>query len=149
MSSIVRRSPNAEVDACLTVGRVALHHVVALFVRDHFERQLVVVAKEERPLALCRDRRRLLEDVGDGVAVLHAQRHEKARHDGKVEGHVTLVAVAEVRDRILGPLVGLCEQHAIRKFPIDVRAKVFEIRVRFRQVFAVRAFAFEQIRNGV
>ena len=33
--------------------------------------------------------------------------------------------------------------------PIDVRAKVLEEFVRFRQVFAVRAFALEEVRDGV
>ena len=33
---------------------------------------------------------------------------------GKVEGHVALVAaLAEVGDRVLGPLVGLGQQHAV------------------------------------
>ena len=34
---------------------------------------------------------------------------------GKVEGHVALVAVAEVGDGVLGPLVGLGQQHAVRE----------------------------------
>ncbi len=53
-------------------------HVIALFVRDHLQRQLVVVAQEHRPLAVVGDRRRLLQDVDDREAVLHAHRHEHA-----------------------------------------------------------------------
>ena len=66
-----------------------------------------MVAQEERPLAIFRNRGRLLENVGDRVAVLHAQRHEEPRHDREVKRHVALVAVAEVGDRVLRPLVGL------------------------------------------
>jgi hypothetical protein len=43
---------NAEVDAHLPVVRVHAVHVVAFIVGDHFERQLVVVAEEDRPLAV-------------------------------------------------------------------------------------------------
>ena len=69
-----RREPaaDAEVDARLRVVRVGAVHVVALLVGDHLERQLVVVAQEQRPLAVLGDRRRLLEDVDDREAVLHA-----------------------------------------------------------------------------
>ena len=42
------------------------------------------------------------------------ERHEQPRHDREVEGHVALVAVAEVGDGVLGPLVGLGQQHAVR-----------------------------------
>ena len=49
-------------------------------------------------------------------------RHEQARHEREVEGHVALVAVAEVGDGVLGPLVGLGQQHAVRELVVDVRA---------------------------
>jgi hypothetical protein len=62
-------APDAEVDARLRVVRVDAVHVVALLIGDHLERQLVVVAQEERPLAGVGDRRRLREDVDDRVEV--------------------------------------------------------------------------------
>ena len=62
-----RRQPaaDADVDPHLRIGGVDRVHVVALFVGDHLERQLVVVAEEQRPLAGVRDVRRLVEDLGD------------------------------------------------------------------------------------
>ena len=104
-----------EVDPHLRIARVDAVHVVALLVGHHLERQLVVVAQEQRPLGVLRDRRRLLEDVDDREAVLHPDRHEHPRHDREVEGHVAFVAVAEVRDRVLRPLVRLGEQHPVRR----------------------------------
>ena len=54
-----RREPaaDAEVELHARVLRVLGPHVVALLVGDHLERQLVVVAQEEPPLAVVRDRR--------------------------------------------------------------------------------------------
>ena len=45
-------------------------------------------------------------------------RHEQARHDREMEAHVALVAAvaAEIGDRVLRPLVGLGQQHAIGVF---------------------------------
>ena len=56
-----RREPaaDADVDPHPRVGGVGLVHVVALFVGDHLERQLVVVAQEEAPLAVLGDVGRL------------------------------------------------------------------------------------------
>ena len=49
----------------LRIGGVRLVHVVALFVGHHLERQLVVVAQEQRPLAGLGDVRRLVQDLDD------------------------------------------------------------------------------------
>ena len=46
---------DAEVEPHLRIGGVRLIHVVALFVGHHLERQLVVVAQEQRPLAVVRE----------------------------------------------------------------------------------------------
>ena len=96
-----RREPaaDAEVELHPRVLRVLRVHVVALLVGDHLERQLVVVAQEEAPLAVVGDRGRLLEDLDDRRRLLAPQRHEHARHHREVERHVALVAVAEVRRR--------------------------------------------------
>ena len=68
-----RQAPaDADVEPHLRIGRVDSVHVVALFVGDHLERQLVVVAQEQRPLAVLGDVRRLVQDLGDRVAVFLA-----------------------------------------------------------------------------
>ena len=58
-----RRMPR--LSAHLRIGGVLRVHVVALFVGDHLQRQLVVVAEEDRPLARRRDFRRLVHDLDD------------------------------------------------------------------------------------
>ena len=102
---------DAQVDAGLRVLGVHPVHVVALLVRHHLQRQLVVVAQEEHPLAALGDGRRLLQHVHHRVAVLGPDGHEHARHEREVEGGVALVALAEVGDGVLRPLVGLRQQH--------------------------------------
>ena len=122
MSSMRRRllpeqrrqaAADAEIDPRARIVRIDAVHVVALLVGHHLQRELVVVAQEGRPLAIRRNRGRLLQDVDDREAILHLQRHEEPRHDGEVEVHVALVAVAEIRRGVLGPLVRLGEQHAV------------------------------------
>ncbi len=77
------------------------------------------------------------------------QRHVHSRHDRKVKGHVALVTIAKVRQRVLRPLIGFGQQHATRILLVHVRANGLEIVVRLRQVLAGRPFALEQIRNCV
>ena len=60
---------DADVDAHPRIGGVRLVHVVALFVGDHLERQLVVVAQEESPLAVLGDVGRLAHDLDDRMPV--------------------------------------------------------------------------------
>ena len=145
-----RQAPaDAEVDAHLAVVRVGAVHVVALLVGHHLQRQLVVVAQEQRPLAVRRDLRRLRQDVEDREAILHVNRHEHPRHDREVEVHVALVAVAEVGGGVLGPLVRLGEQHAVREARVDVRAQLLEERVRRGQVLAVGALRLVEVGHGV
>ncbi len=62
---------------------------------------------------------------------------------------MTFVAIAEIRDRIVGPLVCFCEQHTVAIFFVYVLAKVSECSVSFRQVFGIGSFAFEQIGDRV
>ena len=66
-----------------------------------------MIAQKDGPLAIIGNVRRLLQNLDNGMAFLLSHSHEDARHEWKVEGHVTFVAVAEVLVRILGPLVGL------------------------------------------
>ena len=49
--------------------------------------------------------------IGKRSSMLHG--HEQPRHQREVEGHVALVAVAEVGDRVLRPLVRLGQQHPV------------------------------------
>ena len=130
---------DADVDLHPRVLGVLRVHVVALLVGDHLERQLVVVAEEQAPLAVVGDRRRLVEDLVHRRRVLAPQRHEHARHDREVERHVALVAVAEVLDDVGRPLVGLGEQHAVGVVRVDLRPHALEVVVRLGQVLAVGA----------
>ena len=157
-SSILRRlfaskrreaAADAEIDPRERIVRVNAIHVIALLVGHHFERQLVVIAQEHRPLAVLGNRRRLIEDVDDRKAILHLQRHEHPRHEREVEIHVRLVALAEIGDRVFRPLVRLGQKHAAVEIRVDVRAQFREILVRLAQVLAAGPFAFVEIRHGI
>ena len=146
-----RRQPaaNAQVDARLRIVGVDAVHVVALLVGHHLERELVVVAQEEPPLAGLRDGRGLLQDVDDRVAILHVERHEEPRHHREVEGHVALVALAEVRHGVLGPLVRLGQQQPVAVLAVHVAAQILEEGVGLGEVLAVGAFALVEVGNRI
>ncbi len=145
-----RQAPSdAEIEPRPAVGGVGLPQIVALGVGHHLEGQLVVVAQEDRPLAFLGDRRRLADDVGDGIAVLARQAHEDARHQREVERHVALVAVAEIRAGVLGPLIGLGQQHAVRIALVELLAEALQDLVALGQVLVVGAVALDQIRHRV
>ena len=133
--------------ARLSVG-IGPPQIVALVVGDHLERELVVVAQEQRPLARVGDARRLAQDVGDRVPVLLRQRHVHARHQGEVERHVAFVAVAEIVARVLGPLIGLGEKHAVGIF-VDLSAQALQNGVGLGKVLVVGAFALAEIGHGI
>ena len=157
-SSILRRSfsikrrqaaADAEIDPRPPVGGVVVPQVIALAVGHHFERQLVMVAQEHRPLAVLRDLRRLAHDVGDRVTVLGRHRHVDARHQREVERHVAFVAGAEILQHVLRPLVGLGQQHAVVVAAVELVAQPAQDLVRFRQVLVVGALALDQVGHGV
>ncbi|PPS68284.1 hypothetical protein BZZ08_07413 [Streptomyces sp. MH60] len=112
-----------------------------------------MVAQEDAPLAAGRDRGGLGEDLGDRVARLPSDRHEDARHDREVEGHVALVAagreVAEVVDHVLRPLVGLRQHHRVRILRVDLLAHPLQEGVRGREVLAVGALLLVEVRHRV
>ena len=109
-----------------------------------------MVAQEDPPLAAVGDLRGLGEDLGDRVALLPPHRHEHARHEREVEAHVALVAVGpEVVDDVLGPLVGLRQQHPAGVLVVDDLADAAQVLVGLREVLAVGAVALEQVRHGV
>ena len=141
--------PDPQVDAGLLVGGVGPPHVVAVLIGDHLQRQLVVVAEKQRPLAVLRDLRRLRHDVDDREAILLGQRHVHPGHDRKVEGHVAFVAVTEVRTGVFRPLIGLSQQHLAGKLRVEMGPQRLEVDVRLRQVLAGRSLALVQIGNGV
>ena len=140
---------DANVEPHLRVRRVDLIHVVALFVGHHLEGELVMVAQEERPLAVLGNVGRLAQDFGEGVAILLAHRHEHPRHEREVERHVAFVAVAEIVADVGGPLVRLGEQHAVLVGRVERRAHPLQHAMRFRQVLVQRAFPHAQVRHGV
>ena len=84
-----------------------------------------MIAQKQRPLAIGRDRRSLIEDVDDRKTIFHVHRHENARHHREMKRHVTLVAGAEIGDRLFRPLIRLGEQHAIAVFLVDMAAQLF------------------------
>ncbi len=146
-----RREPAADaaVDPHLRIVGVDRVHVVALFVGDHLDGQLVVVAQEQRPLRGGRELGRLVEDLGDGVPILLAQRHEHARHQREVERHVAFVAVAEVRADVGRPLVRFREQHAVRVRGVELAPHPLQHVVRLRQVLVAGALAHAQVGDRV
>ena len=95
------------------------------------------------------DVRGLAQDVGDRMPVLLGDRHVHPRHQREVERHVALVAVAEIGQHVLGPLVGLGEQHPAGKVPVDLGADPLQDRVGLGQVLVVRAVALDQIGDRV
>ena len=141
--------PDPEVDARLAVARVGPVHVVALFVGDHLQRQLVVVAQKQRPLRAVRYGGRLAQDVDDRETVLHPDGHEEPGHEREVERHVALVAVAEIGDRVFGPLVSLRQQHPAGVVLVEMRSQLAQEGVRLGQVLAVRPLAFVEVWHGV
>ena len=100
-----------------------------------------------------RYRRCLSQDLRDRVALLAPHRHEDARHQREMKGHVALVAadgrIAEVFDHVGGPLVRLGEQHAVRVEPVHFGPDAAQVLVGFLEVLAVRALPLVQVRHGI
>ena len=145
-----RRQPPTDAEIQLG-GRVAgIHpvHVVPLFIGDHLKGQFIMVTEKDSPLAPLGNWRRLLENLNQGKAVLHADGHEHAGHERKMKSHMKLL-VAEIGRCIFGPLIGLGQEHAILEFLVHVLAQLPQEKVRFGQVFAVGAFSFVEIGHRV
>ena len=81
-----------------------------------------MVAQKQAPLAVFRNLRRLLQDFRDRLAVFELQSHEHAGHERKMERHVELVAISEIRPQIGWPLVRLRQQHSARELSIHARS---------------------------
>ena len=100
-------------------------------------------------MAIVGDRRRLADDVGDRVAVLAREAHEDARHQREVERHVAFVSFAEIGARVLGPLIGLRQQHAVRIALVDLRPEPLQDLVGLGQVLVVGPVALDEIGHGI
>ncbi len=146
-----RRQPaaDADIDAGAGIVGVGRPQIIALDVGDHFQRQLVVIAQEQRPLAAVRNVGRLAQDVGDRKAVLLRDRHVDARHQRKVIGHLAFVAAAEIFLHVLRPLIGFGQQHLALGVGVEFAAQPFDDGMRLRQVLVVGAVALAEIGNGV
>ncbi len=140
---------DADVQAHLRIRGVLRVHVVAFLVRHHLQRQLVVIAQEQRPLAVLRNLRRLVHDFDDGMALLLPQAHEDARHQREMERHVALVAVAKVGADVGGPLIGLRQEHLVRVARVELAAEALEHLVRLGQVLVDGPFTLDQVRDRV
>ena len=109
-----------------------------------------MIAQEDRPLTGVGDVRGLLHDLHDRVPILLRDGHVHARHQREVIGHLALVqAVAEIVAHVLGPLVGLRQQHAIRVFAGDRAADDLDDLVGLAQVLVAGAGPFHQVRHGI
>mgnify|MGYP006951173045 CR=1 FL=1 len=86
-------------DLHVAVVSVNAVHVIAFLIRHHFERQFVVISQEQRPLARFGNGRGEVQDFRQRITVFHAGRHDPARHDREMEGHMTLVGRASLRGR--------------------------------------------------
>ena len=140
---------DADVDAHARILGEGAVHVLALFRRDHLQRQLVVVAQEQRPLAALGDVGRLAQDLDDRLAVLPLDRHVEAGHQREVERHVALVTGAEVLADVGRPLVGLGQQDAPRILGVHEAAHLLDERVGLRQALARGAFPLDEVRDRV
>ena len=84
-----------------------------------------------------------------GMSVLQRERDEHAWHQRKVEGHVALVAIAEIFGGVLRPLVGFGEQHAVGIMRVDFSADFLDDGVRLGQILAIRAVALHEVGDRV
>jgi len=108
-----------------------------------------VAAQESAPLAVGGQLRSTGQDFLNWRAVAAGQRHIQARHQRKMEVHVHFIAAAKVMDDVLRPLVGFGKKQNARFVLVHKGAQTLKEEVRFRQVFAVGALAFEQVGRGI
>ena len=133
---------------CLVEG-VLVVHVISLFFGDHFQGQLVMVAQEEAPLARFWNLGGSGQNIDDRLTVFELQRHEHARHERKMKGHMKLVPAAEVLAHVRGPLVGLSEEKVAGIVFLEPAAQKPDHVVRLGKVLTRRPFPLDEIRHGV
>ena len=108
-----------------------------------------MVAQEQGPLAVFRNGRRLIENIDDGEAVLHVDRHKKTRHDREMKGHMAFVAGTKIRDGVFRPLVRFGQEHPVAIFLIDVLPERFQESVSLRKIFAIGSFALIKVGHRI
>src|SRR5579864_1698546 len=140
---------NAEVQPHGLAGGVHVIHVVAFHVGHHLQGQFIMVAQEQGPLAGRRDFRSLLQDFGDWFSVFQLQSHEHPGHQRKMKRHMELVSGPEVWSKIGGPLVGLGQQHSAAELFVEFSTQRFQNFVCLRQVLAICALTFHQVRHRI
>ena len=146
-----RRKPaaDADIDAGAGIVGVGRPQIVALDVGDHFQRQLVMVAQKQRPLAIARNIRGLAQDVGNRKAILLGNGHVDPRHQREMVGHVAFIALTEIFLNILRPLIGLRQQQFALGVSVEFGAQLLDDGVGFRQVLVAGALALAQIGDGI
>jgi len=117
---------DAEIDARSWIPGVHPVHVVALFVGHHLQSELIVIAQEKGPLASLWNRWRIPEYIYNGEAVLHADGHEHAGHQGEMIGHMTFISLSKIGGSVLRPLICLGKQHAVLEFSVHLAAHFLE-----------------------
>ncbi len=141
--------PDSEIEPCPRIGGVGRPQVIALDIGHHFQGELIVIAQEQRPLAIRRDVRRLPQDVGDREAVLLGDGHVNSRHQREMIGHVAFVALAEIGGHVLGPLIGFRQQELAGRVGIELRADLLDDGVGFREILVVGALPLAKIGDRV
>ncbi len=92
--------------------------------------------------------RRLPQNVGNWKTVFLGDRHVNSWHQGKVIGHVALVAVTEIGADVFRPLIGFGEEEFGGRVRIEFGPDFFDDCVGFREILVVGSFALAQIWNG-
>jgi len=108
-----------------------------------------VITQEGHPLRAGRNGGRAGQNVDDWRLVAALQSHEESRHDWEVETYVKLIAIAEVRQQILRPLIGLGDQDSVGILLVDQAAHLLEEFVRFGQILAIGPLALIEIGHSV
>ena len=108
-----------------------------------------MVAQEKRPLARIGNGRCPFQYFGDGVPVFLAQGHVDSGHQGEMKGHVAFVAIPEIGGRVLRPLVGLGQQHAVLVVAIHLPPDFLDHGVGLGKVFVVGPFPHAEIGDCV
>ena len=125
--------------------------VVALGLGELVERQLVVVAQEDRPAGVGRDRGQLADHGLERLGLPARERQPQVLVDEERELHVQLVAVlAEVAGQLVEAEVDLAEQQRVAAAAVDERAQAAQPLLRLVLVDVLgQAGGLEQRRHGV
>ena len=142
-------SSNPDVSSHRVFRCVVLPHVFPLVVAHHLERQFVVVPQEDAPSTPIGDLGRSIKNVDHDPGISPSQGEEEPWHQGEVIGHVEFVAIAEVLNDFLGPLVRFGKHQSVIELSVHHRSKTFQVGVRLRKVLSVGAITFIEVRDSV